>query len=376
MHIEKCKVLLCSPLDLSSGSGISRWCHHIKNYYESHGSSTVDLSVFSMDRTVYIDESMNFVKRAFLGLKDYSQIIRNICRDVSTHRYDVVHIASSASISLFKDLLLLRRLSHYNVNTILHFHFGRIPALFACNNWEWKLLCKVAKYCTKIVVIDQLSYETLLQAGFSNVMLLPNPLSPQVSEIIAHNGTLVREPRTILFAGHVYRTKGVYELVEACALIPDIRLRIVGKYDDSIKQELVGMASRHKSSSWLEFTGNLPFEQVVKEMLRCSVFVLPTYTEGFPNVILESMACACPIVTTNVGAIPEMLDIANGDYCGKCVFPQQIESLREAILSLLDNPTYAAECGNNARLRVNSYYSMPVVWSSMQDLWLHVVPHQ
>lgn len=373
METTRCKVLLCSPLDLSSGSGIARWADHIKNYYMAHGDSSVDLSIYPMDRTTYIDESVGFVKRAYLGLKDYSRIVKGIKEDVSKHQYDVVHIASSASISLVKDLMLLRQLSRNRVKTIVHFHFGRIPELITANNWEWKLVRKVAKCADKIVVIDRLSFEFMVKAGIKNVVLLPNPLSPQVVNIAASNIGVSRDNRSVLFVGHVYKTKGVYELVEACSHIPNINLKLVGKYECSIKEELEMLALKSDTNSWIEFTGNLPFDKVIDEMLRCGVFVLPTYTEGFPNVILESMACACPIVTTNVGAIPEMLDIDKGDYCGKCVEPRQVVQLQDAIQEMIDNRKYAEECGRNAQLRVNEYYSMPVVYKQLEHLWHNVL---
>ena len=107
-------------------------------------------------------------------------------------------------------------------------------------------------------------------------------------------------------------------------------------------------------------------------MLKCGIFVLPTYTEGFPNVILESMACACPIVTTNVGAIPEMLDVKHGDYCGKCISPQEVKPLQEAINYMLNNRIYAETCGTNAQKRVNDCYSMATIWKQMENIWMNV----
>lgn len=364
----KKKVLFCTPFDLSTGSGIARWAHHIYNFYTNIRNPSVSIDIYPMDRSIYLDETVFFLTRAYLGIKDYSKIVKGVCKRVSNEKYDIVHIASSASISLVKDLYLLKKIRHYGVETILHFHFGRIPELYVSNNWEWKLICKVAKYATKIIVIDKSSYDTLLKAGIKNVSLLPNPLTPQIKDIIRKHQNIIRNNNTILFVGHVYKTKGVYELIEACSQIPNIQLKIIGKYDDEVKDELLKKSSKGKSNSWVQFTGNITFEGVVKEMMECSIFVLPTYTEGFPNVILESMACGCPIITTNVGAIPEMLDIENGNN-GICVSPRNVEELKDAILLMLNNKEYASMCGINAAKRVNDMYSIHRIWEQMCRIW-------
>ena len=108
-------------------------------------------------------------------------------------------------------------------------------------------------------------------------------------------------------------------------------------------------------------------------MLSSGVFVLPTYSEGFPNVIIESMACACPIVTTSVGAIPEMLDIENGENYGLCVEPKNVEQLKDAIIRMLDNKDFASHCGINAQKRVNEMYSMTKVWQQMEQIWMKII---
>lgn len=372
MEEHKPKILLCSPFDLSSGSGIARWTNHIKKYH-SENDSTISLNIFPMDRSSYIDEDINPVKRAYLGLKDYYKIVNGIHSEVSNNKYDIVHVASSASISIIKDIYLLKKLRKTNIKTIIHFHFGRIPELYKANNWEWKLICKVVKLATKIIVIDKKSYDTLIKSGFDNIEFLANPLAPEITKIIQKSSDVVRNKRNILFTGHVYKTKGVFELVEACSIIPDINLKIIGKYEEEIKSELLAIARRHKSTDWIEFTGNLQHEKVIKAMLSCDIFVLPTYTEGFPNVILESMACSCAIVTTPVGAIPEMLEEENGKRYGILVSPQNVQELKEGIEKMLNNETLKQECHKNVQQRVNERYNIDAVWRQMCNIWKEII---
>jgi glycosyltransferase involved in cell wall biosynthesis len=110
-------------------------------------------------------------------------------------------------------------------------------------------------------------------------------------------------------------------------------------------------------------------EVVIKHMLSCSVLVLPSYTEGFPNVILEGMACGCPIVATSVGAIPEMLNYHLDAEAGICIIPGNVEILQRAIEQMLDDKIFAKKCGQNARDRVISEYSIEVIWHQLITIW-------
>lgn len=104
-------------------------------------------------------------------------------------------------------------------------------------------------------------------------------------------------------------------------------------------------------------------------MMACSVFVLPTYSEGFPNVILESMACGCAIIASNVGAIPEMLAINSQKPCGICIEPRNKKELKKAIEFILDHPDIAQEYGKRAKERVFREYSIDSVWLRMVKIW-------
>ena len=363
------KILFCTPYDLSKGSGIARCSHHIMNYYNEQRDSEYELTLFPMDRSSSAYNRFKFINRLLHGISDYSKIIKSIKIEIDNNSYDVVHLASSASISLYKDYLCLKILHKRNINSIIHFHFGRIPELAKINNWEWRFILKISQLATKIIVIDSASYKILKNSGVDNVEYLPNPLSPTIENIINDNQNLKRKNDTILFVGHVIKTKGVYELAEVCSSIDNIKLRIVGLYNENVKTDLLEIWKKNKNESCIEFTGNISAEEVIKEMLSCAVFSLPTYTEGFPNVILESMACSCPIVTTKVGAIPEMLDVERKDYYGICIEPKQTQELKEAIEKMLTDREFACNCGANAQKRVKDMYSINVIWKKMCKIW-------
>ena len=364
-NIESQKILLVAPYGGVPG-GISRWTSHIVEYYGRCGLQDCELDLVPMGRSTFVNINSSIVYRLWSAFKDYRAILRDYHNKLRAKRYDVMHLTSSASLSLVKDLYILAQAKRCGVRSIVHFHFGRIPELALQRNWEWRLLTKVVKAADRVVVIDKMSYDTLLAEAFTNVVLLPNPVAPAVIDIVAKSATVERVPRTILFTGHVVKTKGVFELLEACSKMEKISLKLLGHITPQMQEQI---ETAYPEASWLTICGEKPYEEVIGEMLACDVFVLPTYTEGFPNVILESMACGCAIVTTPVGAIPEMLDIAGEAPCGVCVEPKSAEVLGTAIESLLADEEQKRLLGSRAKSRVVEQYSIESVWQQMVDIW-------
>lgn len=357
------KVLLASPHGGVPG-GISRWTEHILAYYKTLQNPMCKLTLLPMGRSSFVSVDSGIVYRLKAAFLDYRHIISTFKQLVKENKYDVMHLTSSASLSLLKDLYMLRYAHKNNIKTVVHFRFGRIPELALKKNWEWRFLRKVVNLANTVIVLDKQSYDTLYEHGYKNVIMLPNPVAPGVNTIVENNSKLERVPNRILFTGHVIKTKGVYELIEACNQITGVKLQMVGHVEEDMKQALLSLASCD-----MEIIGEMPYEDVIKEMLKCDVFVLPTYTEGFPNVILESMAAGCAIVTTNVGAIPQMLEEEEGKNYGIIVNPRDIQALVCGIKRFLTDVDFKAECRNNVKVRVNERYSIESIWNSMCEIW-------
>lgn len=354
-----------APVSKSSG-GISRWTQHIKAYYESLNDRNIDLVFFDTARSEFIPDDIAIIPRLKLAIRDYRVIIRDFKQAMNEELFDVVHITSSAGLGLFRDLYMTRLARKKGSNSIIHFRFGRIPQLSKKRNWEWKLLSRVVKKADRVIVLDKRSYMSLLESGSRNVSLLPNMVSPNIEKTINNMKAETRVPRRLLFVGHCIATKGVYELVEACKSIQNIHLVLLGEIKEKVRRDLLNIADGGK---WFEIMGEKPYAEVIRELLKCDVFILPTYTEGFPNVILEAMACGCAIVTTPVGAIPEMLEEENGRSFGLMVEPKNVLRLSEAIKRVLNDEQFKNECRINSRKRVNERYSMSKVWEQLTTIW-------
>ena len=117
----------------------------------------------------------------------------------------------------------------------------------------------------------------------------------------------------ILFVGYLDIFKGIFELVDAFYEInkenKNVKLMMVGTGPK--EGELKNKVSQWNLESYVIFTGAVPNTEIHSYYQMGDVFVLPSYTEGFPLSILEAMACGLPVVVTNVGGIREV--IKNGE---------------------------------------------------------------
>jgi glycosyltransferase involved in cell wall biosynthesis len=108
---------------------------------------------------------------------------------------------------------------------------------------------------------------------------------------------------TVLYVGRLSAEKGVELLVEAWRQVGDTSLELVVVGDGPLREHL-----ERRPVPQLRFTGRLPEEEVRRQMLAARALVLPSvWYEGQPMTALEALAAGLPVLSSDIGAMPELL---------------------------------------------------------------------
>jgi teichuronic acid biosynthesis glycosyltransferase TuaC len=164
------------------------------------------------------------------------------------------------------------------------------------------------------------------------------------------------EAKVLIFVGNLIKTKGVFELLKSFAKLAsshqNLYLIMVGTGSEQKKIEnFIASATLEKR---IFMTGGVPHGKVSGWLNAADIFVLPTYSEGLPNALLEAIACGLPVVATRAGGIPEVVEDGKS---GILINPRDCDSLSAAIKYLLDNEAAADTMGIAGKQYVETNFS-------------------
>jgi glycosyltransferase involved in cell wall biosynthesis len=164
--------------------------------------------------------------------------------------------------------------------------------------------------------------------------------------------------------------KGLVHLLEALAKLRTERpahLTVVGtaRPGGPAQAALDRLALRDA----VRFTGPLPEPDLVALLQQAAVVAIPSLYEGFSLPAIEAMACATPLVTTDAGALPEVV----GSQAGLRVRAGDVEELTAALQLVLDSPSLGAQLGRAGRRRVLERYTWRATAERTADWYAEVL---
>jgi glycosyltransferase involved in cell wall biosynthesis len=372
-------IMLVSPLPPPSG-GIASWTSSILPQLRS----IADISIIHVDTAVRWRRANDLtgLKRILGGSVQGGRDLVRIRSGLTRKRCDVLHLCTSGSLAILRDVLILWLARRQGVRRVIQFRMGRLPDVIAANGWEWLITRRAMALADTVLLLDQGSISSI-KKSVPNVRIASIPNSIDLALVDKVRAVKARSSRPgsarrIVYAGQIIPTKGITELVEACVMLKEmeIELQLIGEVLGKYRRELESIARRRGDGTWLKFFGQMERYMAMKYIYDADLFALPSFTEGFPNVVLEAMALGKPIVATDVGAIPAMLDSESDHPCGAVIRARDVRSLHAAFVDLLTHPEKAELYGQRARTKATQAYSMERIVTQYVDLWRSVAGRQ
>jgi glycosyltransferase involved in cell wall biosynthesis len=164
-------------------------------------------------------------------------------------------------------------------------------------------------------------------------------------------------PNRILFVGGIEERKGLHVLIDAIAAIkqtiPAIKLHIVGgirkaSYYNDLLNQIVNLGLQDS----IVFKNHLSNSELMQEYSEAALFVLPSKEESLGVVLLEAMATGTPIVASNIGGIPDIIEDGQNGYL---VNYGDSQAMASSIIKLLSDDKLRGEMGAKGKEMAKNY---------------------
>jgi glycosyltransferase involved in cell wall biosynthesis len=297
-----------------------------------------------------------------------------------TRRFDFCCCPISANRNAFlKDATLLRLAQAFGVSTVLYAHGGGMPRFRQTLSPRLrKLLDSTVQRSAAALVLTR-----ELRADFAG--LLPEERILVITHGIEAQPTLPRAERspgkiTILYLGALMKTKGVFDLLEAMALVatrrPQAGLVLAGQWFRPEEEAAAGeLIRQHALAQAIQFIGPVEGDAKWRIFQQADVFVFPPYSrsEAFGMVLLEAMQTGLPIVATRGGARDE---IVTDGVNGLLVNEQDPGDLAEKLIRLIDDSALRQRMSAANHEKFERVYTYEHYGQRMIDVFEQLAAHR
>lgn len=300
----------------------------------------------------------------------------------ATHAYDIIHVRSVWSgFPLVQQRAVLPPFKLlYEVNGLpsveMKYHYPAVRGTIVEDKLREQelatLLAADAIVCPAQVTA---AYITSLGVPPTKVTVIPNGIDPALFYPTPPTGPRPGEPATILYVGTLADWQGLDTLVHALPqLLADqpVQVRIVGRGRKRQRKQLLKLATKLGVAEALHLAPAVRYEAIPALIAQADICVAPlgyndrNVTQGCcPIKLLEYMACARPVVAAN---LPVVRELACPGRDALLFTPGDPDDLARQILTLLHNPTLAADLSRQASQHTHAHFT----WQLAQEQLLAV----
>jgi glycosyltransferase involved in cell wall biosynthesis len=272
---------------------------------------------------------------------------------------DIVHLHSSCGVALLKDLLVAEEAA-WRTKTVIavHVHYAGFEEILPSNLLFAKLTLWLMRYGrSNYILLSNKDREKFIKESIdsSRLKMIPNFHFIEEMPSLSHKQIEADVPLKLLFLGSLGKRKGITDLMRSLEGIENskYKLHIAGTYiDDETESEVSSLIAGLGLEASVVFHGFTSGEEKEALMRATDVLLLPSYGEGMPVVILEAFSYGICVVSTPVGAIPEVVEHNQNGLLNK---PGDITAIRATIQELVDDREHLNRLKRNAYQSAQTY---------------------
>jgi glycosyltransferase involved in cell wall biosynthesis len=283
--------------------------------------------------------------------------------EIESFQPDIIHIHHAFTPTTFKALRIAEKngipavVTNHSIAPLHDMHF-------------WKLLKLAMKHINSanaIIAVSEAARKFISNFTSKDVIVIPNGVDTERFKPDKHE----KSEKILLFVGRLSARKGAQFLIPLLHRYlkenEGVLLIIAGKDE---KPPLIPLLKLQKSifglNGKVRLLGYVPNSMLPKLYNHADLFLMPSLTmESFGITALESLACATPVISTKVGALPEILK------CGGVA--TSLRDFPDVVEGLLSNSEKILEMGKAGRKLVEKEYSWSVVGEKVEDVYLNVL---
>jgi len=282
-------------------------------------------------------------------------------RTVRDFRPDIVHahnrfFYTSALAALYSKL--------YSYDLVTTFHLGNVDMIsgiggHAASAYEQSIGRFIAQSSNQVICVSRAVEEVATSLGANNTTVIRNAVD--IDDFTPETVS----SKTLLYVGRLVRNNGIQDLLEALPLVvnehPDAEIHLLGSgpLEETVRNsiQLNGLSDSVTLHDYVED---------ISEMYdNATIFCRPSYSEGLPLTLLESMASGVPPVVTNVAGVPEVVtDRENGILLS----PGNSDDIADAINELFSDDDLTSTLSQNAR----KYVEENLTWGQRTERVIRV----
>ena len=317
-------------------------------------------------KIIYIPTMVDgsWLLKVIIGIKAIFRFLRTMLN----YQVCIVHVHGSKGVSLYRKAVFILLTKWFKKKLIFHCHSGKFDRFYEQGPEIQKFLIKKVISSSDCVIALTERWAVFFTKFVSKkrIKVLPNSVHADLYEYYRKKTRKSKRP-TLIFAGIFSENKGIYDLLSVIVRlkeqIPEIRLLLAGDGNITKIKELIKTNAIEDN---VEIVGWVSPEKLISLYCESHIFVLPSYYEGLPMVLIEAMACGLPVVSTRVGGIPEIIEEGINGFL---IMPGDKEALFEKLLALSKDLDLCLKIGENNISKVKKEYDISIYSKKLKFIY-------